>query len=529
MTTFSGAFKLSNAEVEAAMPPGTVELIDHADVEAGHIKDGHIQLQPSPSADPADPLNWPMYQKIGALLAASLYAFVNNFASAVLTSAFPQIFVFFELKYTFAKLTQLQAVNVLLAGAGNLLWVPLANCYGRRPVILVAVLIMTLTSVWCGEATSFSSLLAGRLFQGLGQAAADGVAPDVVGEIFFVHQRGRAMGFYTFWLAMGSLVGGISGGYIAAQSGWQWTMYYSAILSGITFALTFVMLPESLYRRNNRASSVNSLSPISSKEKSEVVTEEHAQTYAPWTFARSLKFWGQNRGGLFRLFVDPFLTLRYPGVWLIMLLYGGLVGGIVTMSTVAPTLLASPPYLFGANVGLINLGGVAGTFVGGLLTFFTSDKFLKRSARHDRRGLSEPEARLPTMFPGLFLATTGLLVFGFTAANPAPGRWIGLAFGFGMLAAGLVQAPSIGFNYVIESYNSVSGDCLTMIVTFRAVISFAWTFFVGTWIENRGAAEPFGIFAMLLGLFLLLILPQWWYGKRTRIATAKWLPERIDH
>jgi len=60
-----------------------------------------------------------------------------------------------------------------------------------------------------------------------------------------------------------------------------------------------------------------------------------------------------------------------------------------------------------------------------------------------------------------------------------------------------------------------------MIVAFRAIISFAWTFFVGEWAAAKGAAEPFGIFAMLMGLFSLTVVPVWLYGKRMRIATAE--------
>ena len=62
-----------------------------------------------------------------------------------------------------------------------------------------------------------------------------------------------------------------------------------------------------------------------------------------------------------------------------------------------------------------------------------------------------------------------------------------------------------------------------MVTSFRAIISFAWTFFVGTWIGESGAAEPFGIFALLMGLFGLTMVPVWLYGKRFRIATADWV------
>lgn len=60
-----------------------------------------------------------------------------------------------------------------------------------------------------------------------------------------------------------------------------------------------------------------------------------------------------------------------------------------------------------------------------------------------------------------------------------------------------------------------------MVVTFRAIISFAWTFFVGTWTDSAGFALPFGIFALLMGVFGLTAVPIWVYGKRFRIASEK--------
>ena len=59
----------------------------------------------------------------------------------------------------------------------------------------------------------------------------------------------------------------------------------------------------------------------------------------------------------------------------------------------------------------------------------------------------------------------------------------------------------------------------------RAVVSFAWTFFVGNWVQSAGPALPFGIFGMIMGVFSLLTIPLWLYGKRMRIATAGYLPK----
>lgn len=132
----------------------------------------------------------------------SLHPFVVNFTSSSISSALPiyaSTPVFGFPPKGFSQLTYLIAVNVLMMGAANIWWVPLANTFGRRPVVLISLLILVFSSMWAGLATSFNSLLIARLFMGIGSAPADAVSPDVVGEIFFVHQRGRAMVSCCAW------------------------------------------------------------------------------------------------------------------------------------------------------------------------------------------------------------------------------------------------------------------------------------------------------------------------------------------
>lgn len=104
--------------------------------------------------------------------------------------------------------------------------------------------------------------------------------------------------------------------------------------------------------------------------------------------------------------------------------------------------------LWGANAGLINVGPIIGALIGAGFTYLTSDARLLGQAKHEGHGFAEPESRLPTSFPGLFIATSGLLVFGFCAQNPGPKVWVGLEVGYAMLSFGLMQVPSIDFNYV---------------------------------------------------------------------------------
>ena len=85
---------------------------------------------------------------------------------------------------------------MLMMGASNLWWIPLANSFGRRPIVLISLLLLTLCSMWAGLTHNFNSLLAARFFMGVSGGPADTICPDVVGEIYFVHQRGRAMVSY---------------------------------------------------------------------------------------------------------------------------------------------------------------------------------------------------------------------------------------------------------------------------------------------------------------------------------------------
>ncbi|KAK3897628.1 major facilitator superfamily domain-containing protein [Staphylotrichum tortipilum] len=524
MKSFREAFALSAAEVDELTPPGTVRILDNRE-DAASTQDNHIVKFPKPTDSPRDPLNYSFSRKAGALIVASLYAFIANYTSSIIApilQLWPTVYPT-EPK-DFSELSYIIAVAVLMLGASNIWWVPLSNWMGRRPVLIIATLLMMLCSVWAAKAESFGSLIAARILQGAGGGAADTVAPALIGDLYFIHERGRAMAVYTIFLCSGSLFGGLTGGYIGFHYGWASVFWVSTALSGFVFLGVVFFVPETLFDRSLSSDNAS----VSSDNKTPSTKEVEAIAESPisesFTFIQSLQTnLGRHphaHGNLLHYLVQPWCTLLLPGTWVVMMHYAGLVGGIVTVSLIGPQLVAMPPYLWGANVGLINVGAVIGCVVGYLYTYILADRQLKSKAKQQRQGMAEAEDRLPTMFFPLVVATAGFLVFGFCAKNPGKDRWVGLQAGYAMIAFGLTQVPSVGFNYLIDAYGSLAGDCFTMVTILRSVIAFAWTFFVATWIQDRGAAEPFGIFGMLMGLFGLLTVPLFLFGKRMRIATA---------
>ena len=84
----------------------------------------HVNLVPTPSHDPADPLNWPWWRKCVVLAFASLFGFVSNFTSGTLTSALPILDTIFHPPETLATLGHLIAVSSTL-----LTFRPRVTCY----------------------------------------------------------------------------------------------------------------------------------------------------------------------------------------------------------------------------------------------------------------------------------------------------------------------------------------------------------------------------------------------------------------
>lgn len=381
---------------------------------------------------------------------------------------------------------------------------------------------MTLSSLWCGLATSYNSLVAARILQGFGGGAADTVAPALIGDLYFIHERGRAMAVYTIMLCIGPVGGGLAGGYIAFQRGWAATFWVSLALSALCLVGVALLVPETLFHRPPPMTSSQTLEGSDEKIKvaEQIEHRETEQVVGRLSYFQSLGF-RPPRGNILHHLRQPWRTVLLPGTWVVMLHYAGLVGGIVTISTIGAQLVAYPPYSWGANAGLINIGGLVGAVLGWLYTHLLADSRLKSQATKKRGGTAEAEDRLPTMFAPLAIATAGFFVFGFCADSPGGTRWVGLQAGFAMVSFGLMQVPSLGFNYLIDAYGSLAADCFTIVTIMRAIVAFAWSFFAAEWIHDRGAAEPFGIFGMMMGLFSLLIVPLWLYGKRMRIATEE--------
>lgn len=95
-------------------------------------------------------------------------------------------------------------VAIGMGALGPLVFTPIANAYGRRPAYLLSILIGCVSAVGSASSKSFGTLIVARAINGIGASAAFGLGAGSVVDIFFMHQRGRAMGFFTLTMTNGA-------------------------------------------------------------------------------------------------------------------------------------------------------------------------------------------------------------------------------------------------------------------------------------------------------------------------------------
>lgn len=129
----------------------------------------------------------------------------------------------------------------------------LSDSFGRRPVILVALLLYTAASVGAAVAPTFGWLLACRALQGLAAGAGSVVGQAMVQDRFEGPQAQKILSQIMIVFALAPVVGPVLGGWLQVSFGWRSTFVFLALFSLVMIVLCYQALPESLPREKRQA------------------------------------------------------------------------------------------------------------------------------------------------------------------------------------------------------------------------------------------------------------------------------------
>lgn len=122
----------------------------------------------------------------------------------------------------------------------------LSQQFGRRNYFVASIIIFTVCSFLCGNASNIWELVAFRFVQGMGGGALLVTAQTIITESYPIAKRGMAQAIYGMGVIVGPTLGPPLGGYLVDNYSWPYIFYINIPLGIIAtiLALTFVRSPK---------------------------------------------------------------------------------------------------------------------------------------------------------------------------------------------------------------------------------------------------------------------------------------------
>ncbi|RMD90967.1 MAG: Bcr/CflA family efflux MFS transporter [Alphaproteobacteria bacterium] len=171
---------------------------------------------------------------------------VSALTMSVLLPSLPQIAAHFGTDYAFMQLSV--SAYFAVTGLLQLAIGPLADRFGRRPVVLGAVGIFVLADIACIYAPSGEAFIAARLVQGA-VVAGMALSRTIIRDIAPPERAASLIGYVTMGMAIAPMMGPAIGGWLGQSFGWQAIFWFLAALGAGLFALCWADLHETQRER----------------------------------------------------------------------------------------------------------------------------------------------------------------------------------------------------------------------------------------------------------------------------------------
>ncbi|KAG9230816.1 MFS transporter [Amylocarpus encephaloides] len=544
---------------------------------------GEIILVPKPSSNPNDPLNWSQGFKYYVAIITCFGMLMCTFLAAGPTVALVEIAMDFgggptaDLATAIPLVAFFFTVSALTQGLGNLLWQPLINKYGKRPIYILSFSGYFATAIWSGASTSYDSELAARVLLGFFSGAGECLGPGTISDVFFLHERATAMSMYNFATGSGVSLGIIASGIITLNNSWRVIYWVGTILIGILLLLIIFTLPETAYNRNyddekdkddiyeNKKNPFRlSISIILDDDEKAQMTRYYEQSENKFgdaineqtvlqemdervrrleqavlgdkrysnlprptvqkkiSYAKRLVVTSKERftnESLWRMFIRPFVLILLPPIIWATLVMSVLIGFNVAISSSFANDFKIAYGFTAFQSGLCFfgafVGGILGIPAGGPVGEWVANYFTIRN-----NGIREPEFRLPAIGISVLTAPLSLILYGVGLQYKM--HFMVPVLGLSLLSFSGGQAINISFVYILDAYAPVAGEATITQLAFKSLIGFALSAYTNVWIAQQGQMMAFVEMGIITLFVLLLAVPLFVWGARLRRWSLGW-------
>ncbi|KAF5713162.1 hypothetical protein FGLOB1_4135 [Fusarium globosum] len=522
---------LTKMDSELSFPPGTSRLLSHSE----------IVLVPTPSQDPNDPLNWSKRRKawnftlVLAVTVAFFSAYVpsspiiqpntNNISIVMQMVLWQQMIV--DMHVTYDQLNYGVAFNSAGLALGSFLFIPLARKYGSRPCYILSTGLMAAVSWWSGRMETVGEMYVTNFLSGLAASINETISEITIADLFFVHQRGTANGFYIMAVMVGQFVCPCIVGVQAAAQDWRWTYYTTGIVLTVLFLLFIFFFEETKFipvtigeTRNASSQGTSTIkNPKDESAQGDIQDSDlNSETHPPrLTYKERLRFITRTDEPLWRNYLVPLKMFLFPHVLFSALQVASCVAFLILLTSSISMIFSAPPYNFNtAGVGLMSLGPFVGNFLGSVYGGVLGDWVVVKLAKRNK-GIFEPEMRLYILLLPALLMGGGIVFFGISADKGW--HWIYPSIGGAMFGFGMASMIDISCTIIIDIYQTLTAEAFISVTFIRNIPSIGVPFGVVGWISSIGISKLFIISGCVATAVCLLFIPCAIWGRRVRENT----------
>ncbi|KAK1984498.1 major facilitator superfamily transporter [Colletotrichum cereale] len=523
----------ADADVRSAehQAHGTVQL----------LQGGSVVLIPTPSPDPKDPLNLPTWHKYLFIFIVGAYSAISVLVTSGLGAVFPSVLKEYPPEDA-TRATDLLTYPTLFMGIGNLFSMPLCVTMGRRPIFLMSLVLLVASGLWCAFSTSLSSHIAGRNIYSLAAGQSEALAPLIIEEIHFLHERSAKLSWFVGVQTIGTAILFVLTPLIVPAWGTKWWYLIATFINAAILVLAFFFVVETKYDRPRDADrgavhlkfDENGKVDIDGDTEMvvQVLTRENhilqPEVFGPRTWRHNIRIfhfkpdWSQT----VTFYKETAQALCLPNILWMLLLNGAFLGIYVYQSSTFATILMSPPYLFKNEwLGYVQLVQVLDCVLLVPLLGYGSDMLVRTLSRW-RNGTFQPEYRLIVLSLPVLSAILSCVFFGQAGAFPERWHWMTIAAPYNLGFFSFLGANLVGITYVIDSFPSKAGPLLLVLCAGRGFISFGLSYSTVPLINLIGYNGAMNIFAAIAGVLGAIAFPVYYFGARIRMwATKKVWPE----
>ncbi|KAB5580385.1 major facilitator superfamily domain-containing protein [Coniochaeta sp. 2T2.1] len=493
-----------------------------------------IILVPQPSDDPNDPLNWPLWSR-DLLLAFYSYCCLICIGGVGPILSAMALDLIMEFGITFTDVSLLTGYSLCATGASGLFISAATHKYGKRIPLIFSMIAAFVGTVWAAAAQSHGSLLGARIMQGFCCSMFESVFFSIVGDLYFVHERGVRTAVVTAFIIGISNLPPVLAGKIATELGWRWVFWLLAIFMGIALVGSVLFGWETAYNRSaiyetdvasedvldtldakRAAAESTHVEHGEGKELASVRTNTTDHMIARKTFVQRMNPYSGTYSDkpLWRLCLDPITVCANPAViWGICLMSFPTLW-IVAINLLIAQIFAAPPFLLTTTeLGYMSAGPAIGGTLGSLVAGACSDPLIKLLSRKNN-GIYEPEFRLLMIIPAVILSTLSYFLFGsLIEQGKSP---VAMATLWGTATASLQFMMMAVGTYCVDAYRSSSVEIFIATMVAKNFLFFGFSYFLNDWVAKWGPVKMFYTIAGIQIGLCLTTVPLWIFGKQIR-------------